>query len=134
MNTRNRIVYFALKTCCKIYKAKSRDITNNNNRQGPTIKAKRMFLYYLYNYIEIKHKDMRLYIKNLNHATSVHHVHKFRFELDNYLEVKQNFDKFIAEMQKFNVYGAGFYEKRKELKKLLKEINIIKTITDDKRI
>jgi hypothetical protein len=91
-----------------------------------------MFLYYLYNYIEIKHKDMRLYIKNLNHATSVHHVHKFRFEMDNYAEVKQNFDKFIAEMQKFNVYGAGFYEKRKELKRLLNEINDgLNTIKND---
>ena len=134
MNTRDRIISHALDVCCDIHNAKKDFILNNKNRYSSTIKAKRMFIYYLYNYIEIKHKDMRLYIKNLNHATSVHHVHKFRFELDNYLEVKQNFDKFIAEMQKFNVYGAGFYEKRKELKKLLKEINIIKTITDDKRI
>jgi hypothetical protein len=122
MNTRDKIVNYALKTCCKIYKAKSKNIINNKNRQGPTIKAKRMFLFYLYNYIEIKHKDMKIYIKNLNHATSIHHVHKFRFEIDNYPEIKENFDKFLAEMKIYNIYGFGFYEKRKEIKKLLEEI------------
>ena len=113
MNTRDRIVYFALKTCCKIYKAKSRDITNNNNRQGPTIKAKRMFLYYLYNYIEIKHKDMRLYIKNLNHATSVHHVHKFRFELDNYLEVNKILTNLLLKCKSLMFMELGFMKKEK---------------------
>jgi hypothetical protein len=29
-------------------------------------------------------------------------------------------------MKKFNVYGGGFYEKRKEIKRLLDELNKIK--------
>jgi ribosomal protein L20A (L18A) len=34
----------------------------------------------------------------------------------------------MLEMKRFNVYGRGFYEKRMEIKKLLKELN---NITND---
>ena len=82
--------------------------------------------------MEIKHNGMKRYFKNINHATSIHHVNKFGFEVETYAEVKQNFERFLLEMQKFNVYGAGFYEKRKELKRLLNEINDgLNTIKND---
>ena len=70
-------------------------ILNNKNRYSSTIKAKRMFIYYLYNYMEIKHNGMKKYFKNINHATSIHHVNKFKFEVETYSEVKQDFDLFL---------------------------------------
>jgi hypothetical protein len=69
---------------------------------------------------------MNKYFKSINHASSIHHVNKFAFELKTYQDVKKDFDNFLTEMKKFNVYGGGFYEKRKEIKRLLDELNKIK--------
>ena len=56
-------------------------------------------------------------------------MNKFKFEKDQYEDLKKEFDKFMIEMKRFNVYGGGFYEKRMEIKKLLKELN---NITNEK--
>ena len=128
MNTRDKIITHALKISCEIYNANKKFVTSNNNRYSSTIKAKRMFIYYLYEFMEIKHNGMKKYIKGLNHASSIHHVNKFKFEKDQYEDVKKEFDKFMIEMKRFNVYGGGFYEKRMEIKGLLKELN---NITND---
>jgi len=129
MNIRDKIITHALKISCEIYNADHKFVTSNNNRYSSTIKAKRMFLYYLYEYMEIKHTGMKKYIKDINHASSIHHVNKFKFEKDQYEDLKKEFNKFMIEMKRFNVYGGGFYEKRMEIKKLLKELN---NITNEK--
>jgi len=134
MNTRDKIINHALNVCCDIYGANKFNLINNVNRKGSTIKAKRMFIYYLYHYMEINHMGMKKYFKNINHATSIHHVHKFDFEFNKYAEIKEDFENFLKEMKGFSNYGVGFYEKRNKIKKLLKEINHLKKITDDKRI
>lgn len=126
MITRDKIISHALNISCKIYNADKNYVISNNNRFSPTIKAKRMFIYYLYEFMEIKHNGMKKYIKDINHASSIHHVNKFKFEKDNYNDVKKCFNEFMTEMRRFNVYGGGFYEKRKEIKKLLEELNKVK--------
>ena len=125
IKTREKIINYALKVSCELYNANQKFVTSNNNRYSSTIKAKRMFLYYLYEYMEIKHNGMKKYIKDINHASSIHHVKKFEFELETYQDVKKQFDRFMIEMKRFNIYGGGFYEKRMELKRLLNEINMI---------
>jgi len=125
IKTREKIINYALKVSCELYNANQKFVTSNNNRYSSTIKAKRMFLYYLYNFMEIKHNGMKKYIKDINHASSIHHVKKFEFELETYQDVKKQFDRFMIEMRRFNIYGGGFYEKRMELKRLLNEINMI---------
>tara|TARA_R100001443_G_scaffold22251_1_gene34437 strand:- start:1288 stop:1680 length:393 start_codon:yes stop_codon:yes gene_type:complete len=129
MTTRDKIINHALNISCEIYNANKNNIISNNNRSSCTIKAKRMFIYYLYEYMEIKHTGMKKYIKDINHASSIHHVNKFKFEKDTYKDVKKSFNTFMTEMRRFNVYGGGFYEKRMEIKKLLKELN---NITNEK--
>tara|TARA_R100001443_G_C3298923_1_gene164761 strand:+ start:193 stop:585 length:393 start_codon:yes stop_codon:yes gene_type:complete len=126
MITRDKIISHALNISCKIYNADKNYVISNNNRFSTTIKAKRMFIYYLYEFMEIKHNGMKKYIKDINHASSIHHVNKFKFEKDNYNDVKKCFSEFMTEMRRFNVYGGGFYEKRKEIKKLLEELNKVK--------
>ena len=128
MNTRDKIITHALKISCEIYNANKNSIISNNNRSSCTIKAKRMFIYYLYEFMEIKHTGMKKYINGFNHASSIHHVNKFKFEKNHYEDVKKDFDKFMLEMKRFNVYGGGFYEKRMEIKTLLKEL---KNITNE---
>ena len=125
IKTREKIINYALKVSCELYNANQKFVTSNNNRYSSTIKAKRMFLYYLYNFMEIKHNGMKKYIKDINHASSIHHVKKFEFELETYQDVKKQFNRFMIEMRRFNIYGGGFYEKRMELKRLLNEINMI---------
>lgn len=122
MNTRDKIINHALGVSCLIYNANKNYVLSNKNRNSNTIKAKRMFIYYLYKYMEITHKGMNKYFKSINHASSIHHVNKFQFEFDTYNDVKKDFNKFLTEMKKFNVYGGGFYEKRLEIKKLLNEL------------
>ena len=78
MNTRDKIITHALNISCEIYNANKNNIISNNNRSSTTIKAKRMFIYYLYEYMEIKHTGMKKYIKNINHASSIHHVNKYK--------------------------------------------------------
>tara|TARA_Y100000361_G_C11084258_1_gene302819 strand:+ start:441 stop:824 length:384 start_codon:yes stop_codon:yes gene_type:complete len=126
MNIRDKIINHALNVSCKIYNANKKNILENNNRNSNTIKAKRMFIYYLYKYMEITHKGMNNYFRTINHASSIHHVNKFQFELQTYKEIKKDFDKFLIEMKKFNIYGGGFYEKRQEIKKLLEELKKVK--------
>ena len=126
MNTRDKIITHALKISCEIYNANQKFVLNNNNRSSETIKAKRMFIYYLYKYMEVTHNGMNKYFKTINHASSIHHVNKFHFELQTYEDVKKDFNTFLTEMKRFNVYGGGFYEKRKEIKKLLEELNQVK--------
>lgn len=126
MNTRDKIINHALNVICKIFKANRDSVLSNKNRNGNTIKAKRMFIYYLYNYMEIKHNGMKKYFATINHASSIHHVNKFQFEVDTYSDVKKDFDKFLTQMKTYSIYGGGFYEKRKEIKKLLEELKQIK--------
>tara|TARA_R110002012_G_scaffold267178_1_gene450827 strand:+ start:378 stop:770 length:393 start_codon:yes stop_codon:yes gene_type:complete len=125
MTTRDKIISHALNISCEIYDADKKYVISNNNRYSSTIKAKRMFIYYLYEFMEIKHTKMKKYIKDINHASSIHHVNKFKFEKDTYDDVKKSFNTFMTEMRRFNVYGGGFYEKRMEIKKLLNELNQI---------
>ena len=40
--------------------------------------------------MEINHMGMKKYFKKINHATSIHHVHKFDFEFNKYAEIKED--------------------------------------------
>jgi|TARA_R100001443_G_scaffold16325_1_gene26324 hypothetical protein len=126
MTIKDKIINHALNISCEIFRADRDYVLNNNNRSSETIKAKRMFIYYLYKYMEVTHNGMNKYFKTINHASSIHHVNKFHFELQTYEDVKKDFNTFLTEMKRFNVYGGGFYEKRKEIKKLLEELNQVK--------
>jgi len=84
MNTKDKIIKFSLEVACDVYKVKPQQILNNNLRKGKVIKAKRMFMYYLYVYLDVKHNEMISYFKKMNHATSIHHVKKFACELETY--------------------------------------------------
>lgn len=123
MTTRDKIIKHALKVSCQIFNANKDYVLSNKNRNANTIKAKRMFIYYLYNYLGVKHTGMKHYFKTINHASSIHHVKKFTFELNTYKDVNKDFAKFLTEMKRFNIYGENFYEKRKEIKQLLEQLN-----------
>jgi len=51
MTIKDKIINHALNISCEIFRADRDYVLNNNNRSSETIKAKRMFIYYLYKYI-----------------------------------------------------------------------------------
>jgi len=112
----------ALKTSCKIWNAKPQDVKNHKCRLKNTIMAKRMFIYYLKVYLDFKHKDIKKYIKNCNHATSVYHVQQFKNDIKLYEPMKDTFTRFIRQMTAYSIYGVGYKQKKEQIEKLKKEI------------
>ena len=81
-----------------------------------------MLIYYLYNFVEISHNKMKLYIKNLDHATSIYHCKKFNDDLLESEMITMKFGFFMGEMRAFSIYGEEFEQKKKELEILKREI------------
>lgn len=121
----NKVIDQAFKICCDMYNIDKNTLINSKNRSDKIIKPKRLLIYFLYNDLEVKHMRMKKYFKDLHHSTSIYHVNRFEYEIKKHKEVKKQYDLFISEMCRHNIYGLGFYEKRKEIKRLLKEINKI---------
>jgi hypothetical protein len=69
----------------EMFNCKKDQILNMKSRKHNIIQAKRFLIYYLNKALNVKHNAMNKYIKNIDHATSIHHVKK----LDNFLD----FDK-----------------------------------------
>ncbi len=114
MNTRDKIITHALKISCEIYNANKKFVTSNNNRYSSTIKAKRMFVYYIYSFLEVSYVDIKNYIIGFNHASSIYHVKEFNKDLDNDPDVKKKFKQFMHKMNLYSVYGSGYMEKGKK--------------------
>jgi len=126
LTLKDQIISYALDTICDIYKAKKHKVLSNKNRIASTMKAKRMFLYYLNKHMEVRHSHMKKYFKSINHATSIHHVNKFEYELFNYNDTNLSFNTFIKKMKKFHVYGEGITKKRNQIRRLQNKLNKIK--------
>ena len=109
-----KIVKEAARLSANLSKASSKRVLANDCRKSETIKAKRMLIYYLYNFAEISHNKMKLYIKNIDHATSIYHCQKFNED--------KRFGQFMGEMSAFSLYGEEFEKKKKELEALKREI------------
>ena len=75
----------AVSILCEMFNCKEDQILNMKSRKHNIIQAKRFLIYYLNRALNVKHNHMNKYIKNIDHATSIHHVKK----LDNFLD----FDK-----------------------------------------
>ena len=75
----------AVPILCEMFNCKADQILDMKSRKHNIIQAKRFLIYYLNRALNVKHNHMNKYIKNIDHATSIHHVKK----LDNFLD----FDK-----------------------------------------
>ena len=109
MTIKDKIINHALNISCEIFRANRDYVLNNNNRSSETIKAKRMFIYYLYKYMEVTHNGMNKYFKTINHASSIHHVNKFHFELQTYEDVKKDLELYLPKTN--HLIGGHDYQK-----------------------
>lgn len=126
MSNKNIIVNHALEICVNIYKTTEKKVLDNNCRKRNTIKAKRMFIYYLYKDLNINYLAINKYFNKLHHATSIHHVNKFEFEVNNYKEIKVDYNNFLNKMKTFKLSGKKLNDRIIKLTKLIEEINKIK--------
>jgi len=117
-----KIVKEAARISSNLWNADLKRVLGNDCRKDNTVKAKRMLIYYLYNFVEISHNQMKLYIKNLNHATSIYHCNKFNDDLLESEIITMKFGHFMGEMRAFSIYGEEFEQKKKELEILKREI------------
>ena len=81
----DNIKNLAVPILCEMFNCKADQILDMKSRKHNIIQAKRFLIYYLNRALNVKHNHMNKYIKNIDHATSIHHVKK----LDNFLD----FDK-----------------------------------------
>ena len=112
----------ALRVSCLLWNADIEKVRNNSSRLKNNVKAKRMFVYYIYNILEVSHVDVKKYIIGFNHSSSIYHVKQFNNDLDNDPNVYKTFKKFMHKMDLYSVYGNGYKEKRKEIEKLKREL------------
>ena len=112
----------ALRVSCLLWNADIEKVRNNSSRLKNNVKAKRMFVYYIYNILEVSHVDVKKYIIGFNHSSSIYHVKQFNNDLDNDPNVYKTFKKFMHKMDLYSVYGNGYKEKRKEIEKLKAEL------------
>tara|TARA_Y100001972_G_C7469412_1_gene239109 strand:+ start:54 stop:431 length:378 start_codon:yes stop_codon:yes gene_type:complete len=112
----------ALRVSCLLWNADIEKVRNNSSRLKNNVKAKRMFVYYIYSFLEVSYVDVKNYIIGFNHASSIYHVKQFNKDLDNDPSVNKIFKKFMHKMDLYSVYGNGYKEKRKEIEKLKQEL------------
>tara|TARA_R110000744_G_scaffold314109_1_gene421170 strand:- start:984 stop:1358 length:375 start_codon:yes stop_codon:yes gene_type:complete len=117
-----KIVKEAARVSANLWDADINRVLGNDCRKDYTIKAKRMLIYYLYNFVEISHNKMKMYIKNLDHATSIYHCRKFNEDLLESEMITMKFGHFMGEMKAFSIYGEEFEQKKKELEILKREL------------
>ena len=117
-----KLIEEALRVSCLLWNADIEKVRNNTSRHRENVRAKRMFIYYVYSFLEISHIDIKKYIIDFSHASSIYHVHEFNKDLDNDPDIKKIFDKFMHKMNMYSIYGDGYIEKRNEIEKLKKEL------------
>ena len=120
MINKNIIVDHALKICVNIYKTTEKKVINNSCRKKNTIKAKRMFMYYLYKDLNINYPAINKYFDKL------HHFNKFGYELNNYKEIRVDYNNLLKKMKIFSLSGKKLEDRIIKLTKLIEEINKIK--------
>jgi len=120
------IVKEAARLSANLYNADIKRVLGNDCRKDETVKAKRMLIYYLFNFVEISHNQMKLHINKLNHATSIYHCTQFNKDLEESDFIAMKFAHFMGEMRAYSIYGEEFEEKKRQLEKLKIEINNLK--------
>ena len=120
------VIKESLRLCSNMWNVDSKQVINNRCRKADVIMAKRMFIYYLYNFVEIGHAHIKNHVKGLNHATSIYHVREFNKQLDIDYAIKLKFQRFMEEMKSFSLYGEEFEQKKQELEQIKVELNNLK--------
>jgi hypothetical protein len=94
----NEIKTTAVNILSDLLKVDKKEVLNMKSRQRRIVCAKRFLIFFLYRYVKVSHTNMKLYINDLHHSTSIHHVNKLENLLEFDKETKNLFDEFILKM------------------------------------
>ena len=89
----------AVPILCEMFNCQEDQILDMKSRKHNIIQAKRFLIYYLHRALNVKHHHMNKYIKNINHATSIHHVKKLDGFLDFDISTKNDYKIFVNHLE-----------------------------------
>tara|TARA_R100001244_G_scaffold44744_2_gene40583 strand:+ start:1506 stop:1886 length:381 start_codon:yes stop_codon:yes gene_type:complete len=121
-----KVIKEAARLSANLWNVDVNKILDHNCRKVDTIMAKKMLIFYLYNFVELPHNQMKQYIKGVNHSTSMYHCKIFAKDIEESVLTESKFKHFIDEMRAYSLYGEEFEQKKKELELLKVELNILK--------
>ena len=78
-----------------IYNITEEDITTMKSRLAYKVEARKIYNYYLWNCLNVKHNHMKNYINNIHHSTSIYLKKCFEFEFDHYKDFSSNYITFL---------------------------------------
>ena len=81
----------ALRLSANLWNVDQNLVKGNDCRIDAVIMAKRFFIYYLYNFVEVNHSQMKKYVHGINHSTSIYHVRQLNKQLDERYDIKHKF-------------------------------------------
>lgn len=121
-----KVIKEAARLSANLWNVDVNKILDHNCRKVDTIMAKKMLIFYLYNFVELPHNQMKQYIKGLNHATSMYHCKMFAKDIEESIFTKCRFDHFMDEMKAFSLYGAEYEERKQIIEQMKVELNTLK--------
>ena len=65
------------------------------SRDSNKVAARKMYNYYLWKYLGIKHNHMKNYIKGMHHSTSIYLKTNFEFEVSHYPGLESDWITFL---------------------------------------
>ena len=111
---------------CEIFKVDKFYLENNTCRKKDVIEARRFFIYYLRDELDITYAGISKYIEGLHHSTAIHHCKKFEDLLRYEKTLRNKYHKFIVMANDFDVLTTLLSIKKQQalyLNKELKELN-----------
>ena len=111
---------------CEIFKIDKIYLENNTCRKKDVIEARRFFIYYLRDELEITYAAISNHIKGLHHSTAIYHCKKFEDLLRYEKPLRNKYHKFIVMANDFDDLTVLLSIKKQQalyLNKELKELN-----------
>ena len=118
---------------CKLFKIDIFYLENNTCRKREIIEARRFFIYYLRDELDITYAGISDYVKGLHHSTAIHHCKKFKELIKDEKPLRNKYHKFIITANDFDVLNTLLSIKRTQAKYLNRELRDLNSLLTEKR-
>ena len=123
MTYKDRMVDNATEIISEIYDAPKEQLRNVWSRKRHIMEARRMLIFYLNKFLDIKHLHMKRYIKGLCHATSIHHCRKMEFFILYDKTTIKAYEQFQERMNLIDIRNELIKVKQETIVRLQAEVN-----------
>ena len=119
---------------CKLFKIDIFYLENNTCRKREIIEARRFFIYYLRDELDITYAGISDYVKGLHHSTAIHHCKKFKELIKDEKPLRNKYHKFIITANDFDVLTTLLSIKRMQALYLNEELKELNNLFTKKRV